>query len=77
MIPLILDTISTRRAALAASRIAICKTCDHYRPKTSRCNICGCYMNFKARLDSSECPIGLWAKVEENVEPSAQPTTEI
>ena len=62
MIPVILDTISSRRAALAAKRIAICETCVHYRKQSSRCNVCGCYMNFKARMDSAECPIGLWGQ---------------
>ncbi len=37
--------------------MAICKTCDRYDPKQSRCTICGCKMRLKTRLATDHCPL--------------------
>mgnify|MGYP003149326305 CR=1 FL=1 len=40
-------------------RLAICDTCEHKR--RSRCNLCGCFITYKAGLTNSECPLGKWS----------------
>tara|TARA_R100000152_G_C6602445_1_gene59082 strand:- start:33 stop:419 length:387 start_codon:yes stop_codon:yes gene_type:complete len=40
-------------------RLRICSECPHYTG--SRCELCGCFMGFKARLRSSTCPIDRWS----------------
>ena len=40
-------------------RMSQCETCE-YRHGT-RCDLCGCYIRYKAKLKSSECPIGRWS----------------
>ena len=44
-------------------RISICHTCEHF--SAPRCTLCGCFMNFKTTLESSECPIGKWSSIRE------------
>ncbi len=39
-------------------RLSICKVCEFYRK--GRCLKCGCYINFKTRLETEHCPIGKW-----------------
>jgi hypothetical protein len=41
-------------------RIELCTTCPSFQPEHSRCLKCGCFMNVKARLAVSTCPIGKW-----------------
>ena len=41
-------------------RLTICKSCPHYLKTKGRCALCGCFMNFKAKLASEHCPIGKW-----------------
>jgi len=45
---------------LADRRLAICRTCPNFRPRTARCGLCGCFMQIKARLRGSKCPAGKW-----------------
>jgi hypothetical protein len=42
------------------NRINICSSCEHFRHQDQRCSLCGCFMAFKARLRSQDCPIGKW-----------------
>ena len=42
-------------------RLKICHTCEHF--DAPRCSLCGCFMNFKSTLTSSECPIGKWSSL--------------
>lgn len=44
----------------AARRFAICGDCDYFRHSDQRCSLCGCYMRFKTRLRSQNCPVGKW-----------------
>src|ERR1044072_3312469 len=39
-------------------RLEICNTCENFANGT--CKLCGCYMNLKAKLGTSHCPIGKW-----------------
>jgi hypothetical protein len=50
----------------AFERLSICNSCPELLKPTWTCKKCGCFMKVKARLSSSECPIGNWGKVNEN-----------
>lgn len=41
-------------------RMNLCADCKSFDKKSSRCGLCGCFMNLKVRLDASSCPIGKW-----------------
>ena len=43
-----------------SKRIDICMGCEFFVKNGERCNKCGCYMNIKARLQASKCPVGKW-----------------
>ena len=45
-------------AALAESRLRICKPCPHRRRFT--CDLCGCLLAAKSRLADETCPAGSW-----------------
>ena len=55
------DTLS------AAERLAICGSCE--RKKTTlgidSCSVCGCLIELKARIKSSECPLEKWIPIKE------------
>ena len=60
-----LKSIATKGVLLAspetlASRISICTECEFFKMPGERCSRCGCYMNIKARLLVSKCPVGKW-----------------
>jgi hypothetical protein len=40
------------------ARLNTCKTCEHF--KGGVCGKCGCIIFLKARLATSQCPIGKW-----------------
>ena len=40
-------------------RLSICDTCEH--KKGSKCNLCGCFLNYKTKLTNSECPLLKWS----------------
>jgi hypothetical protein len=40
-------------------RLKICHSCEHF--SAPRCTLCGCFMNFKTTLASSQCPVGKWS----------------
>ncbi|WP_078393609.1 DUF6171 family protein [Shouchella patagoniensis] len=39
-----------------ASRLAICASCEHLIDRHT-CAICGCYVEFRARLAYKRCPL--------------------
>lgn len=41
-------------------RLDTCADCEHYIPHSSRCQLCGCFTKFKAKLSSGGCPIKKW-----------------
>lgn len=45
-------------AEKAAARLQICQTCDMYKDK--RCIQCGCFMEAKSHVESSNCPLNRW-----------------
>lgn len=60
-----------------AQRLDICRKCKHFRTTTKSCGtlgfgtkitdgkntmkLCGCVMTIKARLKTSDCPLGKWS----------------
>lgn len=50
------------RYAMSDRRLAICKECEYFIPKTSKCDKCGCFMEYKTLIKSSTCPINKWGK---------------
>ena len=36
-----------------------CLNCSHLTPK-GRCDICGCFMKVKTRVETAKCPLSLW-----------------
>ena len=43
-------------------RLTLCHTCDSYDTPKDRCKQCGCKMELKARMSTSECPLKKWAQ---------------
>jgi hypothetical protein len=43
-----------------AERLTICATCEHFRAGMQQCRLCGCFMQFKARIEQAKCPDGRW-----------------
>ena len=41
-------------------RLETCAACPHLQRSIWRCTKCGCFMQVKARLQGSACPIGSW-----------------
>jgi hypothetical protein len=37
-------------------RFAICQKCPHFKPETSRCSLCGCFMKTKTKFTAAKCP---------------------
>lgn len=38
-------------------RITICESCEHWLPEERRCGKCACYMDVKALIKTSHCPL--------------------
>lgn len=60
-----LKTALRHRHLVSEKRLAICKDCDQFVERTSRCNKCGCAMKYKSLILSSKCPLNKWGKEEE------------
>lgn len=45
---------------LVDARLAVCRSCEWFRPRDRRCAKCGCGTSAKASLRSSRCPLGRW-----------------
>lgn len=41
-------------------RIRICESCDKYDGGSGRCQMCGCFVNLKAKIPSEVCPLNKW-----------------
>jgi hypothetical protein len=50
------------------ARLEICKTCEFF--KDTRCLKCGCYMEKKAHLEMSQCPINKWGDLQTPFQPN-------
>lgn len=45
---------------LVEQRLAICRSCEFFRPRVEQCKKCGCFMKLKTKLERSHCPIHKW-----------------
>ena len=54
-------TLSHAHKEEKTRRLTVCETCEH--KKGRRCNLCGCFIGYKAKLKNSECPIGKWSSL--------------
>jgi hypothetical protein len=60
-----LGTIWAERRKMAKERMEICDKCDYYRPLTTQCAKCSCFMNVKGMWPNAKCPINKWGPYEE------------
>lgn len=61
----VLKTIFTERNRISQKRLEICRPCEHFRERGSKCEKCGCFMEYKTLIMSAECPIGKWGPEKE------------
>lgn len=47
------------------NRLAICNKCKHFRKSLNQCKKCGCFMQVKARIAFTKCPIDKWGRETE------------
>lgn len=59
----LLETWMRDRFKVSEQRLNHCRKCEHFEKYSSRCGVCGCFMNFKALVPGADCPIGKWKKV--------------
>jgi len=59
-----LETALTRAKEVSDKRMEICRSCEHFRERTTQCKKCGCFMRFKTAIPKSSCLIGKWSKEE-------------
>jgi hypothetical protein len=45
-------------------RFDICSTCEHLKPTSNQCKVCGCFMGIKTWMPNQKCPLDKWGKVE-------------
>ena len=46
--------------AISKKRQEICNGCEYRKKLLNRCSVCGCFLSFKTKLLSAECPVGKW-----------------
>ena len=39
-----------------AERLDTCISCEHVQKKHMRCGLCGCMLQFKAKMQTADCP---------------------
>ena len=45
-------------------RLNICGACPKLNQQSTRCGVCGCNMQFKARMKTAKCPESKWQEEE-------------
>ena len=46
-----------------AERVQTCDACPHLERKEMRCGLCGCFVEHKAKWQTSNCPDNRWVKI--------------
>ena len=46
------------------SRLEICNSCEFLFKPTNSCKKCGCFVDAKTWIPSTECPINKWSSAE-------------
>jgi hypothetical protein len=41
-------------------RMDTCAACQCFDAKSKRCNLCGCFMELKVKMDAARCPASKW-----------------
>lgn len=49
-----------RKRAEADRCLALCRTCEQYRPATKQCGRCLCFVEAKVLLQTEHCPLEKW-----------------
>lgn len=44
----------------AKLRMDTCLACKCFEPVAKRCNLCGCFMEAKVKIDAAKCPANKW-----------------
>jgi hypothetical protein len=47
---------------IALPRQTICRLCPNYDPVFAQCNLCTCFIGFKAIMATEECPERRWGQ---------------
>lgn len=48
------------RKEVAEKRLSICRECEKFIHKTSKCEECGCFMEYKSLILKAKCPLNRW-----------------
>lgn len=46
-------------------RLDICNECPQFDSLLTRCKVCGCFLQIKARLNKAKCPQNKWINYEQ------------
>ena len=46
---------------MRADRVATCERCVHFIAQFRQCEVCGCFVDAKSRLQTESCPRHKWA----------------
>ena len=38
----------------------LCNSCEHLLKETTRCGVCGYFMQIKVKFITAKCPVGKW-----------------
>lgn len=41
-------------------RMVTCQSCDDLNRQKATCNLCGCYVEYKGRMETESCPKNKW-----------------
>jgi hypothetical protein len=61
-----LETRWTKNKKMAAERMEICESCEHFNKTLVQCNECGCFLKAKTIWPNSKCPLNKWGRYKEN-----------
>jgi hypothetical protein len=53
-----------QRRVIKEKRLEICNSCERYDKDQKRCRECGCFMEYKAFMPYTSCPLDKWKNIE-------------
>ena len=63
LVGFVADGAKTVNADQLEERLLVCSTCPQRR--NTRCAVCGCYLQAKAKVKASPCPLGYWQEIDD------------
>jgi hypothetical protein len=45
---------------LKNERLKVCEECPSFKKLARQCDLCGCFMDLKAKILQASCPAGKW-----------------